>query len=88
MATATVTSKGQITIPKQVRQHLRLETGSRVELVVQEDGWVVLRPLERSIRELFDLLPPSHRPTPSLQEIDDSILEGRALDDERIRGRK
>jgi len=33
MATATLTSKGQITIPIAVRQELQLDTGDRVEFV-------------------------------------------------------
>jgi len=38
MATATVTSKGQITIPARVRAALGLEAGSRVEFVEIEEG--------------------------------------------------
>lgn len=38
MATATLTSKGQIIIPVQVRAALGLETGDRVEFVEMEDG--------------------------------------------------
>ena len=33
MATATLTSKGQITIPAEVRAALRVDTGDRVEFV-------------------------------------------------------
>ena len=38
MATATVTSKGQITIPVSVRHALKLDTGDRVEFVQVEPG--------------------------------------------------
>ncbi|MDB5838784.1 MAG: hypothetical protein JWQ23_736 [Herminiimonas sp.] len=38
MSTATVTSKGQITIPSSVRVALGLDTGSRVEFVETERG--------------------------------------------------
>lgn len=38
----TVTSKGQVTIPKPIRDSLGLEPGSRVEFVREEDGKVVL----------------------------------------------
>ena len=88
MPTATVTSKGQVTIPKQVRQHLHLGAGDRVEFVVQEAGTVLLRSLDRSVQDLFDLLPRSDRPAPTLAEIDESILKGRIEDDERVRARK
>ena len=38
MTTATVTSKGQITIPLKVRQALQLEAGDRIEFVEVEAG--------------------------------------------------
>jgi antitoxin PrlF len=38
MTTATVTSKGQITIPAEVRHALRVEAGDRVEFVEIEPG--------------------------------------------------
>jgi len=85
LPTAKVTSKGQVTIPKQVRQHLRLGTGDQVEFVVQEAGTVLLRPLDRPVRDLFGLLPRTERPAPSLEEVEQSILDDRAADDERIR---
>ena len=40
--TATVTSKGQVTVPVSVRRHLGLEAGSSVTFVVEEDGTVHL----------------------------------------------
>ena len=40
--TATVTSKGQVTVPVSVRRHLGLEPGSSVTFVVEDDGTVHL----------------------------------------------
>lgn len=88
MPTAKMTSKGQVTIPKQVRQRLRLGTGDQVEFVVQEAGTVLLRPLDRPVRELFGILPPTEGGAPSLEEVDQSILDDRAADDERIRSKR
>ncbi|MDO5103377.1 MAG: AbrB/MazE/SpoVT family DNA-binding domain-containing protein [Lautropia sp.] len=44
MATATLTSKGQITIPMSVRTALGLEAGDRVEFVPSNDGRFELVP--------------------------------------------
>ena len=41
---STITSKGQATIPKPVRNHLRLKPGDRVKFLVHPDGTVVLLP--------------------------------------------
>ena len=56
MAT-TLTSKGQVTIPKKVRDALKLAPGSAVEFAVNENGEVVIRrsdgkPLQK--RDRFD----------------------------------
>ena len=45
MAIATITSKGQITLPKEVREHLQLAEGDRVEFVIEGQGKVQVRPL-------------------------------------------
>jgi AbrB family looped-hinge helix DNA binding protein len=56
MPKATVTSKGQLTLPKAIRDLLRLGAGDRVDFVVGDDGQVVLRPVTRDVRELRGLL--------------------------------
>lgn len=52
MATATVTSKGQITIPARVRTELGVEAGDRVEFVKIGEGEFAIIAATRSIREL------------------------------------
>ncbi len=41
---STLTSKGQATIPKAIREHLRLKPGDRVKFFVHPDGSVVILP--------------------------------------------
>ncbi len=52
MTTATVTSKGQITIPADVRQSLHVDAGDRVEFVELEPGQYLLIAANRSVTEL------------------------------------
>ena len=56
MPSATVTSKGQLTLPKAIRVLLRLGAGDRVDFIVKDDGTVVLRPATVDVRELKGLL--------------------------------
>ncbi len=41
---AAITSKGQLTIPKAIRQHLHVKPGDRVKFFIHPDGTVVLLP--------------------------------------------
>ena len=58
MVTATLTTKGQITIPKSVRDALRLRSGDRVEIVLHGDSEAVLRlrPTTKSVDDVFGTL--------------------------------
>ena len=53
MATSTLTSKGQITIPKKVRERLHLKTGDRLDFRIEEDGAVRLYPIAKRVSEVF-----------------------------------
>jgi len=52
MSTATLTTKGQITIPVDVRRALNVEAGDRVEFVQVEPGRFEAIAATRSVREL------------------------------------
>lgn len=52
MTVATMTSKGQITIPATTRSRLKLAPGSKVDFVENEAGEIVLRPVVGDVRRL------------------------------------
>jgi antitoxin PrlF len=52
LATATMTSKGQVTIPKPVRAALGIDSGDRIEFVEVEKGQFAIVAATRSIQEL------------------------------------
>jgi AbrB family looped-hinge helix DNA binding protein len=74
MPSATLTSKGQITIPKAVRDRLGLEAGDQLEFVFEAEGdRVVLRPGNRDAAGLKGLLrAPGRRPV-SIREMEEAI---------------
>ncbi|HEX2162801.1 MAG TPA: type II toxin-antitoxin system PrlF family antitoxin [Thermoanaerobaculia bacterium] len=85
MATAAITSKGQVTLPKAVRDHLHVDQGDRVEFVVEADGSVKVQRLARSVRELYGIARRPGMEPLSVEEMDAEIAQYLADDDERIR---
>lgn len=61
MPTATLTSKGQVTIPKEVREKLGLDTGDRLAFRIREDGVVELAPETVDLMSLYGSLKPKIR---------------------------
>ena len=77
MATATVTSKGQITIPRPVRTALGIDTGDRVEFVETEKGQFAIIAATRSVRELKGLFRGKRNKPVSIEEMN-SVIAKRA----------
>lgn len=73
MPTATITSKGQVTIPKQIRDQLQLRTGDRLDFVIQPDGAVAIRKRALRVSDVFGAF--AHRPTRPVPvaEMDEAI---------------
>ncbi|MFV2045322.1 MAG: AbrB/MazE/SpoVT family DNA-binding domain-containing protein [Anaerolineales bacterium] len=51
MVGSKLTSRGQTTIPKRIRERLQLEPGDRV-LFLERDGEIVLQPVRHTLRDL------------------------------------
>jgi antitoxin PrlF len=56
MSIATLTSKGQVTIPASIRAKLRLGEGSRIDFRPEADGSVRLVPMTKTIDEVAGML--------------------------------
>ena len=78
MVTATMTSKGQITVPKEVRDDLKLVTGSKVMFVKLRAGQYRIIARTGSIEDLAGMLYDPDRPALTIEEINDAIAEGGA----------
>jgi antitoxin PrlF len=76
MATATVTSKGQITIPARVRASLGVHPGDRIEFVEVGKGEFNIVAATRSVRELSGMLYRKGRKAVSIEEMDAAVAKG------------
>ncbi|MFA9460440.1 AbrB/MazE/SpoVT family DNA-binding domain-containing protein [Thiohalorhabdus sp. Cl-TMA] len=72
---AIISSKGQITLPKVLRDQLHLTTGDRVTFLMEEDGSIRLIPKQVSIKDLKGSLPKPERPV-SIEEMERAIEQG------------
>ena len=80
----TLTSKGQLTLPKSIRDELKLDAGAKLDFVVDKDGTLRVRPL-RPLSSLFGLL---HRPGMkplTLADIDAAIGEHVSAEEDRVK---
>lgn len=57
MSESTISSKGQVTIPKAIRMRMHLKVGDRLRFVVEADGSIRLAAATRDVSTLRDILP-------------------------------
>ncbi len=72
MSSAVLTSKGQITIPKGVRERLQVDTGDRVEFVESADGVFTLIAATRDVQDLKGLITKPAKPV-SIEDMNRAI---------------
>ena len=77
MSTATVTSKGQVTIPQDVRTAMGIVAGDKLEFVRMEDGHFAVVAATRSVRSLEEIIPKPKKPV-TLKEMQRAIEDGAA----------
>lgn len=69
----TVTSKGQVTLPKSIRDKLNLGPGTLLDFTVDDAGVLTARPVTRKVTSLAGLLKrPGQKPL-SIDEMNDAI---------------
>jgi len=66
---ATLTSKGQTTIPKEIRDSLRMKAGDRMTFTLMPDATVVMRVKSKSITELAGVLYKKGRKTVPVEQL-------------------
>ncbi len=69
MSQATVTSKGQITIPKPIRDTLYLRKGDKVDFIISQKGDAIMRAVSKCSDEVFGMLASHKRKPLPIEEI-------------------
>lgn len=67
-----ITTKGQITLPKKIRDHLHVKAGDQLDFAVDDQGVVSITPIVATVKELKGILPKPHHPV-SLGEMERAI---------------
>jgi antitoxin PrlF len=83
---SAITTKGQATIPKAIREHLGLKPGDRVKFFVHPDGTVVLLP-KLPVATLRGMIKP-RPPRVSIERMNEAIATGAAAGWNNRRSRK
>jgi AbrB family looped-hinge helix DNA binding protein len=74
MSRSTLTAKGQTTVPKDVRDHLGLKPGDRIDFVIEEDGEVRLRTRKVRLGDLAGVLGKPSRAL-TIEEMNDATAD-------------
>ena len=75
MESSTVTSKGQITIPVEIRKRMNLHAGDRVQFIPSDGGHVKIIPCKAPVSELIGMLPKPEKAA-TIEEMNETIRKG------------
>ena len=75
MPASTITSKGQVTVPKAVRERLSLQPGDRLSFVIHDDGTVTVEAESVELSSMRGVVKSGGRHV-SLAQMDDAIRRG------------
>ena len=75
MALATLTNKGEVTIPKSGRELLGIHSGDKLEFVVIENGKAYIKPVTKKVDDVFGRLYNPDRKPVSVDEMDKKIKQ-------------
>ena len=80
----TLSSRGQVVIPADVREKLGLKTGLNIDVIARDDGVIELRPRKRKIADFFKMFEPDS--TQNRMSDDEAIMQAVLESDNASRG--
>jgi AbrB family looped-hinge helix DNA binding protein len=72
---ATLTSKGQLTLPKEIRDRLSLDTGAILDFQIQPDNTITARHVKPDARRIRGLLKSPHAAPLTVDQMDDAVAK-------------
>ncbi len=75
MSIGTLTSKGQITIPKEIRDQVKLKPGQRVWFDVDTRGRLILTPRNQDINSIIGILKSPHRKPVTVRQMNEAVRQ-------------
>ncbi len=75
MALATLTKRGQVTIPQAVRESLGLHTGDKLEFIINKSGEALFRRVTKKVDDVFGRLHKTERKPVSVEQMDAVIRQ-------------
>ena len=78
METGTLSSKGQITIPKKIREFLNIQTSEKIIFIPLEEGKVLITAEQKSATAIFGILKHRRKNHPvSTEQMENAIRQRR-----------
>ncbi len=77
---ATVTCKGQVTIPQAIRAKAKIVAGSQLEFQIEDDDTIIVHLVTRDVTDLKGMVKTKRQNPPSLKEMKSAIAEGASLE--------
>ena len=72
---ATLTSKGQLTLPKEIRDRLKLDAGAILDFQLQADNTITARQVQPDARRIRGLLKSPHAAPPTVEQMDEALAK-------------
>ena len=72
---ATITSKGQVTVPKNIRDQLNIQAGTQLDFTVNNDGTISVRPLNRTALSIVGILKRPGQKAVTIEQMNDAISD-------------
>ena len=72
---ATVTVKGQVTVPKAIRDQLKIEPGTQLDFKLNDDGSISVRSLKRSALSIVGLLKRPGRAAVTIRQMNQAVAD-------------